>query len=117
MTTAPAGLSGSGPGIDRELNDKLGQILFSGKLRDGECTVSYSRLVHVVFASKEVFVAIDAIFYNIYVVDRAKNLSLGYRMKAVFEELPDNVFAEAYSLALGQSDQTDDDLAQLSKLD
>ena len=107
----PTGLSGSGPGIDPKLNDKLGQIHFSGS------DVSFSRLVHVIFASKEVYVAIDALEYNIYVVDRAKKLSLGCLLTAEFEELPDNAFVMAYNMAIQLAPLLENTVVHLSKLD
>ena len=91
--TLPASLpmidpDGIAPGVDRELDGKYGMLWFEGVFyaKPDLGHIKFPRLVAITFASKEVFVALDLVMGNQYVVDREKALSLGCRMQATFEE-------------------------------
>lgn len=77
------------PGLDLELNGKVGFITFSGHFyaQPDVKEQTFKRPVQIFFASKEVYVALDLEHHNIYVVDREKMLSLGCRMKAEFQDM------------------------------
>jgi hypothetical protein len=72
------------PGVDMELQGKIKVLTFSGHFY-AQPSVSYqrfSRMVSILFASKEIYVAEDIALGNLYVVDRKSNISLGCRMTA-----------------------------------
>ena len=84
---------GIGPGVDRELQGTFKIITFSGHFfaRPQVPFMKFSRYVHIVFASEEVYVAYDMNTHSLYVVDRASGISLGCRMNAVLDEIPEGV--------------------------
>ena len=77
-------VDGLAPGVDTELMGRVFGLTFSGHFyaMPSVPTMKFTRMVRIVFASKEVYVAFDLQHHNLYVVDRAKNLSLGCRMTA-----------------------------------
>ena len=86
-------IDGTPPGVDLEMQGKFKMINFSGHfyVMPNVPEMKFARLVHIVFASKEIIVAQDYHFKNLYVVDREKNLSLGCRMTATFTDVPQGV--------------------------
>jgi len=84
---------GIAPGVDTSLQGQFKTITFSGHFfaRPEIPTMKFSRLVHIVFASKEVYVAYDLQLKNLYVVDRASGISLGCKMNAVLTDYPEGL--------------------------
>ena len=76
------------PGLDLTLNGKRGYVKFSGFFfaQPDVPYQEFKRPVLIIFASKGIFVALDLVRRNIYVVDRETNISLGCQMTAHFEE-------------------------------
>ncbi len=86
-------IDGIAPGVDMELQGKTKLLTFTGKFfaMPDVPYMRFSRMVHIIFASKEVYVAQDTQYKNLYVVDREKNLSLGCRMTATLTDVPTGV--------------------------
>ena len=80
------------PGLDMELFGQQKIIKFSGHFyaNPSKPHVEFGRPVVILFASPEVYVAQDMKMGNLYVVDRAKRLSLGCRMTADLIDFPEN---------------------------
>lgn len=78
------------PGLEVEWINKKKIIRFTGIFyaQPELGSIVLRRPVQIIFASKEIFVAIDLELGNLYVVDRAKRLSLGCRMTADLEPMP-----------------------------
>jgi hypothetical protein len=78
------------PGLDLELFGQQKIIKFSGHFyaQPEQKYVEFGRPVFIIFASPEVYVAKDLEMGNLYVVDRAKKLSLGCRMTADLLDFP-----------------------------
>lgn len=76
------------PGIDLSLQGQVKTITFKGQFyATPDVPYSeFSRQVEIIFASAEVYIALDLTSGNFYVVDREKELSLDCRMKAMLTD-------------------------------
>lgn len=81
------------PGLDTKLYGTRGYVTFKGHFyaQPHIPYQTFSRYVQIVMATKEILVAYDLELKTIYVIDREKNLSLGCKMWAKYNVLPQSI--------------------------